>query len=55
VVFVAGVRPPTGGGLKAEGAGIMRLTTMTQVTIDGVMQEAAPRRMRTAGTGPSAA
>ena len=32
----------------------MKLTTMTQVTIDGVIRETAPRRM-TAGTDSSAA
>jgi len=29
----------------------MKLTTMTQVSVDGVMQETAARRMRTAGSG----
>jgi dihydrofolate reductase len=38
VVFVVGVRPLTRGGAKAKEPAIMKLTTMTQVTIDGVMQ-----------------
>ena len=33
----------------------MKLTTMTQVTVDVRMQETAARRMRTAGTDSSAA
>jgi hypothetical protein len=33
----------------------MKLTTMTQVTVDGVMQGTAARRMRTAGADSSAA
>src|SRR5262249_51075189 len=36
VVFVAGVRPPGRGG--AEVRKTMKVTTMTQVTVDGVMQ-----------------
>ena len=32
-----GERPPTGGAPK-EGTAIMKLTTMTQVTVDGVVQ-----------------
>src|SRR5438128_2263972 len=38
VVFVAGVRPPARGRRRGRGTAIMKLTTMTQVTIDGVMQ-----------------
>src|SRR5437660_7018324 len=38
VVFVAGVRPPARGRRRGRGIAIMKLTTMTQVTIDGVMQ-----------------
>jgi dihydrofolate reductase len=37
MVFVAGVRPSARGGAEAKEP-IMKLTTMTQVTIDGVMQ-----------------
>jgi dihydrofolate reductase len=37
VVFVAGVRPPTRVA-PGRGIAIMKLTTMTKVTIDGVMQ-----------------
>jgi dihydrofolate reductase len=37
-VFVAGVRPPTRGAPEEKGTAIMKLTTMTQVTVDGVMQ-----------------
>ena len=33
-----GERPPTRGAPKEEGTAIMKLTTMTQVTVDGVMQ-----------------
>src|SRR5215469_6686419 len=39
--FVAGVRPPTRGA-RGEGIAIMKLTTMTQVTVDGVMQGNGP-------------
>jgi dihydrofolate reductase len=38
VVFVAVVKLPTRGGATARGTTIMKLTTMTQVTIDGVVQ-----------------
>src|SRR4029077_3515237 len=37
-VFVAGVRPPMKGEPQGKGAATMKLTTMTQITIDGVMQ-----------------
>src|SRR5829696_5923965 len=33
-----GERPPTRGGAKEKGTPIMKVTTMTQVTVDGVMQ-----------------
>ena len=33
-----GERPPAGGGPEDKGTAIMKLTTMTQVTVDGVMQ-----------------
>src|SRR6266849_403971 len=33
-----GERPPTRGAPKEKGTAIMKLTTMTQVTVDGVMQ-----------------
>jgi dihydrofolate reductase len=36
-VFVAGVRPPTRGA-QGKGTATMKLMTMTQVTVDGVMQ-----------------
>ena len=38
VVFVVGVRRPTRGRREGKGAAIMKLTTMTQVTIHGVIQ-----------------
>jgi dihydrofolate reductase len=38
VVFVAGVRPPARRRRRGKGTAIVKLTTMTQVTIDGVMQ-----------------
>ena len=38
MAFVAAVRPPARGGAEAKGTATMKLTTMTQVTIDGVMQ-----------------
>jgi hypothetical protein len=42
------------GRPKKKGTAIMKLMTMTQVTVDGVMQGTAARRMRTAGTDSSA-
>src|SRR5688500_13012089 len=38
VLVVVGVRPPTRGGANRKEPRSMKLTTMTQVTIDGVMQ-----------------
>lgn len=38
VLIVAEVRPPTRVGRQGKGAATMKLTTMTQVTVDGVMQ-----------------
>jgi dihydrofolate reductase len=38
VVFVAGVRPTARRRRQGEGAAIMKLTTLTQVTVDGVVQ-----------------
>jgi dihydrofolate reductase len=37
-VFVAGVRAAREGRLEEEGTEIVKLTTMTQVTVDGVVQ-----------------
>ena len=33
-----GERPPAGGGPEDKGTAIMKLTTMTQITVDGVVQ-----------------
>jgi dihydrofolate reductase len=37
-VFVAGVRPPARGAPRVKGTAIMKLTTNTQVSVDGVVQ-----------------
>jgi dihydrofolate reductase len=37
-----GERPPTGGASKEKGTAIMKLTTTTQVSVDGVMQGNGP-------------
>jgi hypothetical protein len=41
-VFVAGVRGSHEGCPKEKGAVIMKLTTITQISVDGVMQANGP-------------
>jgi hypothetical protein len=37
-VFVAGQRPPSRGEPREDGTAVMKLATMTHVTVDGVVQ-----------------